>query len=53
MDLAIPADGYRAVIFDCDGTLVDSMPLHYEAWIWALERNGFLAHLRERRAGLL
>ncbi len=22
----------QALIFDCDGTLADSMPLHYEAW---------------------
>jgi beta-phosphoglucomutase family hydrolase len=22
----------QAIIFDCDGTLADSMPLHYEAW---------------------
>ncbi|HGY55352.1 MAG TPA: HAD family phosphatase [Caldithrix abyssi] len=22
----------QALIFDCDGTLVDSMPLHFEAW---------------------
>ncbi|MBN2710234.1 MAG: HAD family phosphatase [Calditrichaceae bacterium] len=25
-------DGTEALIFDCDGTLVDSMPLHMEAW---------------------
>jgi beta-phosphoglucomutase family hydrolase len=24
--------GARALIFDLDGTLVDSMPLHYQAW---------------------
>lgn len=24
--------GVRALIFDCDGTLVDTMPLHWEAW---------------------
>ncbi len=23
---------YKALIFDCDGTLVDSMPAHYLAW---------------------
>ena len=29
--LAVP-DGIRGLIFDCDGTLVDSLPLHYAAW---------------------
>lgn len=28
----------KALIFDCDGTLVDSMPLHMKAWEHALER---------------
>ena len=31
-----PKDGYDAVIFDCDGTLVDSMPAHFDAWCEAL-----------------
>ena len=26
------AEGVRGLIFDCDGTLVDSLPLHYAAW---------------------
>lgn len=26
----------QALIFDCDGTLADTMPLHYEAWLEAL-----------------
>ena len=30
--------GCRGLIFDCDGTLVDSMPLHYRAWVAVLER---------------
>jgi beta-phosphoglucomutase-like phosphatase (HAD superfamily) len=25
-------DNIKALIFDCDGTLVDSMPLHFKAW---------------------
>ena len=37
--LAIPDSSFRAVIFDCDGTLVDSMPLHYQAWIASLKRH--------------
>ncbi|CAN5499591.1 HAD-IA family hydrolase [soil metagenome] len=39
--LEIPASGYDAVIFDCDGTLVDSMPMHYDAWEYALAKSGF------------
>jgi HAD superfamily hydrolase (TIGR01509 family) len=27
-----PIRDYPAYIFDCDGTLVDSMPLHFRAW---------------------
>jgi len=30
--LAIPAGVFDGYIFDCDGTLVDTMPLHYRAW---------------------
>jgi len=26
----------RGLVFDCDGTIVDTMPLHYEAWVAAL-----------------
>ena len=32
MKLQIPAGKFRAYLFDCDGTIVDSMPLHYRAW---------------------
>jgi beta-phosphoglucomutase family hydrolase len=28
----------RGIIFDCDGTLADTMPVHYEAWRDALSR---------------
>lgn len=34
--LNLPESGFDAVIFDCDGTLVDSMPAHFEAWCEAL-----------------
>ena len=30
----------KGLIFDCDGTLVDSMPLHWEAWRKAIEVKG-------------
>lgn len=36
MKLRIPAGRFRAFLFDCDGTIVDSMPLHYIAWNRAL-----------------
>ena len=36
MKLPLPAGDFRAYLFDCDGTIVDSMPLHYIAWKKAL-----------------
>ncbi|MGA2051217.1 MAG: HAD family phosphatase [Terracidiphilus sp.] len=36
MKLPIPAGAFKAYLFDCDGTIVDSMPLHYIAWKTAL-----------------
>ena len=32
MRLQLPDGAFRAYLFDCDGTIVDSMPLHYVAW---------------------
>jgi HAD superfamily hydrolase (TIGR01509 family) len=32
MTLAIPDGEFGGYIFDCDGTLADTMPLHYRAW---------------------
>jgi HAD superfamily hydrolase (TIGR01509 family) len=37
MKLALPSGSFRAYLFDCDGTIADSMPLHYRAWKKALE----------------
>jgi HAD superfamily hydrolase (TIGR01509 family) len=34
--LSIPSGKFKAYLFDCDGTVVDSMPLHYIAWSKAL-----------------
>jgi len=34
--LQIPAGDFGAYIFDCDGTLADTMPTHYKAWLSAL-----------------
>ena len=36
MKLKLPVGSFRAYLFDCDGTVVDSMPLHYIAWKKAL-----------------
>lgn len=43
MTLFIPPGEFDAFIFDCDGTLIDSMPLHLEAWRAALGQHGFPA----------
>jgi beta-phosphoglucomutase-like phosphatase (HAD superfamily) len=32
--------GYEGMIFDCDGTLTDSMPLHYRAWHRTMREHG-------------
>ncbi|NCB31937.1 MAG: beta-phosphoglucomutase, partial [Clostridia bacterium] len=31
----------RAVIFDLDGVVTDTAELHYQAWKWLAEREGF------------
>jgi beta-phosphoglucomutase family hydrolase len=36
---AIP-DEFKGLIFDCDGTLVDTMPLHFRAWTQAMAAVG-------------
>lgn len=36
MKLKLPAGSFKAYLFDCDGTIADSMPLHYVAWKKAL-----------------
>ena len=36
MKLRLPAGSFQAYLFDCDGTIADSMPLHYSAWRRAL-----------------
>ena len=37
-DLIDPA--VRGLVFDCDGTIADTMPLHYESWLKALGEHG-------------
>lgn len=36
MRLELPPGVFKAYLFDCDGTVADSMPLHYVAWRRAL-----------------
>jgi beta-phosphoglucomutase family hydrolase len=40
MKLKLPEGDFRAYLFDCDGTIADSMPLHYKAWKKALAEYG-------------
>jgi beta-phosphoglucomutase family hydrolase len=40
MRLTLPPGDFKAYLFDCDGTIVDSMPLHYVAWTKALAEYG-------------
>ena len=35
-----PPPGTAGLIFDCDGTLADTMPAHYRAWTSMLDRYG-------------
>jgi len=38
--IELPPGDFGALIFDCDGTLADSMPLYHRAWRAALAANG-------------
>jgi HAD superfamily hydrolase (TIGR01509 family) len=40
--LTIPPGDFAAYIFDCDGTLADTMPTHYQAWLSALGEHELL-----------
>jgi HAD superfamily hydrolase (TIGR01509 family) len=40
MKLKLPPGSFKAYLFDCDGTIADSMPLHYLAWKEALGEQG-------------
>jgi beta-phosphoglucomutase family hydrolase len=47
MKLDIPAGEFAGYIFDLDGTLVDTMPLHYRAWDAAMQHAGLKGRLSE------
>ena len=53
MKLDIPAGDFDAYIFDLDGTLVDSMHLHYPAWDAAMHEFGLREKLDENLFYLL
>ena len=40
MKLEIPDRHFSGYIFDCDGTIADTMPLHYKAWSKAMQDFG-------------
>ncbi len=47
MKLDIPPGDFAGYIFDLDGTLVDTMPLHYRAWDEAMRAVGLRCPLDE------
>jgi beta-phosphoglucomutase family hydrolase len=47
MKLSIPPGDFAGYIFDCDGTLVDTMPLHFRAWDKAMRQAGLKEGLSE------
>lgn len=47
MNLQIPPGDFAGYIFDLDGTLLDTMPLHYRAWDKAMQRAGLKGQLDE------
>ena len=47
MHLDIPQGEFAGFIFDLDGTLIDTMPLHYRAWDAALQAHGLTETLNE------
>jgi HAD superfamily hydrolase (TIGR01509 family) len=47
MTLTLPEGDFKAYLFDCDGTIADSMPLHYIAWDRALREYGCTSFTEE------
>lgn len=47
MQIEIPSGDFSGYIFDCDGTLIDSMPVHYKAWDAAMRQRGLKGHVCE------
>ena len=55
-ELSQPLTQFDGFIFDCDGTLADTMPLHHRSWVHALGLSGarfeFDWELFQSRAGM-
>ena len=47
MQLDIPQGDFAGYLFDLDGTLVDTMPIHFVAWRKALWQCGLERDLEE------
>ena len=47
MQLTLPPGDFSGLIFDLDGTLIDSMPIHYRAWDAAMRKIGMEGSLDE------
>ncbi|MET0263197.1 MAG: HAD family phosphatase [Rariglobus sp.] len=47
IQLVIPRGDFKGYIFDLDGTLINSMPLHYRAWDDAMRQHGLMEVLNE------
>lgn len=41
MVIRFPTRDYAGYVFDLDGTLIDSMPIHFQAWTAGLRNSGF------------
>ena len=47
MTLTLPVGDFKAYLFDCDGTIADSMPIHFIAWTQALHEYGCTSFTEE------
>jgi HAD superfamily hydrolase (TIGR01509 family) len=47
MTLTLPEGDFKAYLFDCDGTIADSMPIHFIAWTQALHEYGCTSFTEE------
>lgn len=45
-------DGHSALLFDLDGTLIDTMPLHYRAYAEVFARRGLAFHEADYQAAV-